>query len=113
MFESLRPDQISYMKKVIIYKPQKSPTQSGTSNTVFWTLESDEIAFKETDPLTGWKSDIKYQGIVKIKFRSLDDAINYAENMKYDYKVIEKKQKDLRIKSYADNFKYKRIKTEI
>ena len=32
--------------------------------------------------------------------------------MQYDYKVIEKKEKDLRIKSYADNFKYKRIKTE-
>ena len=73
---------------------------------------ADEKVFKETDPLTGWKSDTKYQGVVKIKFTRLADAINYARNMQYDYKVIEKKEKDLRIKSYADNFKYKRIKTE-
>ncbi len=101
------------MNKFIIYKPQKSPTQSGTKNTNFWILETDEDIFKETDPLTGWKSDINYKGSIKIKFKSLDEAVNYAKSMQYQYKIIEKVQKKFRIKSYADNFKFKRIKTDV
>ena len=101
------------MNKFIIYKPEKSPTQSGTKNTIYWILETDERAFTETDPLTGWKSDNEYKAIIRLKFKTLEEAINYAKNKHYEYKVLEKKKSSLKIKSYSDNFKYKRIKTEI
>ena len=38
---------------------------------------------------------------------------NYAKKNEYDYRVIEDVQKDLKIRSYSDNFKHKRVKTEI
>tara|TARA_E500000178_G_scaffold333528_1_gene368620 strand:- start:19 stop:324 length:306 start_codon:yes stop_codon:yes gene_type:complete len=101
------------MNKVIIYKPQKSPTQSGKRNTSQWIMESDAKVFKETDPLTGWKLDSNYKALVKLKFNNLDDALNYAKKNEYDYRVIEDVQKDLKIRSYSDNFKHKRVKTEI
>ena len=101
------------MNKVIIYKPQKSPTQSGKRHTSQWIMESDAKVFKETDPLNGWKLDSNYKALVKLKFNNLDDALNYAKKNEYDYRVIEDVQKDLKIRSYSDNFKHKRVKTEI
>ena len=110
VFESLRPDH----KKMnyIIYKNKKTPTQSGDKNEKFWVLEKNIEKVFEEDPLTGWKGSTT-GNFLKLKFNSKQEAINYANKNNLDYDIIEETVKKFRHKSYADNFKYKRIRTDI
>ncbi len=48
-----------------------------------------------------------------IKFSNLDSAIAYAESKNYKYEVIKTSTKKIKIKSYAENFRYNRHKAEI
>ena len=99
--------------KVIIYKGAKSPTQSGRYKTQLWYLKFDENLVYEEDVLTGWKGNILPKYKTKVKFSNLDSAIAYAESNNYTYEVIKNRPKKIKIKSYAENFKYNRPKTEI
>ncbi len=101
------------MKQVIIYKPEKTPTQSGLKKSNFWILESSNYASLETDPLTGWKGKNDTEHTIKLKFNTKEEALSYAKKNRLSPKVIEEKSKSIKIKSYADNFKYNRIKSDI
>ena len=52
----------------------------------------------------GWESSTDTLGEVILKFSSKEKAIEYAKNNNISYTVIEPKQKEFVIKSYADNF---------
>ena len=110
MFESLRPDHIDM--KYIIYKNKKSPTQSGKLHKEFWVLEHINTKGFKTDLLTGWKST-DTNLIKKMKFLSKEEAILYAKNYRLDFEILKEVNKEMSNKSYADNFKYKRVRSDI
>ena len=110
MFESLRPDHIDM--KYIIYKNKKSPTQSGKLHKEFWVLEHVNTKEVKTDLLTGWKTT-QTNLIKKMKFLNKEEAITYAKNNNLNFEVFKEVDKEINNKSYADNFKFKRIRTDI
>ncbi len=99
--------------KVIIYKGVKSPTQSGKYKTNFWYLKFDDFYSYEEDVMTGWKGNKLPISKTKLKFSSLDSAIEFAKSKNYEYDVLNKSTRKLKIKSYAENFKYNRNKSDI
>ncbi len=101
------------MRKVIIYRGDKSPTQSGNFKTKFWYLKFDNNSTYEEDLMTGWKGGSAPIKKIKIKFSSLESAVEYAKKKKYDYKVLKFDKKILKLKSYADNFKFNRNKSDL
>ena len=110
MFESLRPDHSDM--KYIIYKNKKSPTQSGKLHREFWVLEHINTKRVKTDLLTGWKTT-ETNLIKKMKFSNKEEAVKYAKNNNLDFEVLKDLNKEINNKSYADNFKFKRIRTDI
>ncbi len=101
------------MKKVIIYRGNKSPTQSGNFKTKFWYLKFDNNNVYEEDLMTGWKGGIAPIKKIKIKFSSLERAVEYAKKKNYDYQVLNLDKKRLKLKSYADNFRFNRNKSDL
>ena len=91
------------MKKAKIYIPSKTATQSGLGKEDKWILEFES---KDTsiNPLMGWESSNDTMGEVKLEFSTKDKAIEYAKSNNISYKIIEPKNKEFVIKSYADNF---------
>ena len=110
MFESLRPDHIDM--KYIIYKNKKSPTQSGRLHKEFWFLEQINTKGFNTDLLTGCKTT-ETNLIKKMKFSNKEQAVSYAEKNYLDFEILKEVNKEISNKSYADNFKFKRIRTDI
>ena len=91
------------MSKAIIYIPNKSPMQSGTSKSNKWILEF--ITKDPTkNPLMGWESSSDTLTELKLEFSSKELAINYAKKKKIDFNLIEPKKRKMVKKSYADNF---------
>ena len=91
------------MKKAKIYKPNKSPMQSGLGKTDKWILEF-ETKDPGTNPLMGWESSSDTLTELKLEFSSKELAINYAKKKKIIYEIIEPKKRKTIKKSYADNF---------
>ena len=110
VFESLRPDHIDM--KYIIYKNQKPPTQSGKLHKDFWVLEHINDKGVKTDLLTGWKTT-ETNLTKKMKFSNKEEAILYAKNNSLEFEVLKEAKREMSNKSYADNFKFKRIRTDI
>ena len=63
--------------------------------------------------MTGWKGSIAPAKKIKLKFSSLEKAIDYAKKENLEYQILERSAKKIKIKSYADNFKYNRKKSDI
>lgn len=101
------------MQKVIIYRENKSPTQSGNSKTKFWYLKFENNNVYEEDLMTGWKGGIAPIKKIKIKFSSLERAVEYAKKKNYDYQVLNFDKRGLKLKSYADNFRFNRNKSDL
>tara|TARA_A100001035_G_scaffold273803_1_gene264806 strand:+ start:55 stop:336 length:282 start_codon:yes stop_codon:yes gene_type:complete len=91
------------MRKVKIYKPNKSAMQSGLGKTNKWILEF-EIEDPTKNPLMGWESSSDTYSELKLEFSTKELAINYAKKKKLDFEVIESKKRKTVKKSYADNF---------
>ena len=101
------------MQKVVIYKSIKFPTQSGKKKASYWIMEYIKSSSTETDPLTGWKNNKNHLHNCNLKFPSLDEAIKYSRKNDLVYEILQERVNKENIKSYADNFKFKRIKSEI
>ena len=91
------------MKKAKIYIPTKTAMQSGRGKLKKGVLE---FVTKDSsiNPLMGWESSTDTLGEVVLKFSSKEKAIEYAKANNISYTVIEPKQNEFVIKSYADNF---------
>jgi len=91
------------MKKVKIYKPTKTPMQSGLGKNDKWIVEY--ITKKPgTNPLMGWESSTDTLSELKLEFSSRESAINYAKRNKIIFEIVEPKQRKILKKSYSDNF---------
>ena len=94
--------------RAIIRKPVKNAMQSGTANTRQWVLEFAASTPREIEPLMGWTSSSDTRRQVTLQFPSREDAIAYAERNGISYVIEEPKQRPVRPKSYADNFRFDR-----
>lgn len=91
--------------KVRIFKPNKTPTQSGNGNTKFWIMKIiEEENSRSISPLTGWTSSDDTKNQLQLKFQDKEEAIKYATDQGFDYEVIEPEMSVIKKKSYASNF---------
>ena len=94
--------------RAVIHRPAKSAMQSGLANTRNWVLEFAASSPREIEPLMGWTSSADTRRQLALWFRSKEAAIAYAERHGIAYTVEEPKERRVRPKSYADNFRFDR-----
>jgi hypothetical protein len=98
------------MRLARIYRPGKSAMQSGKAKTKNWILEFEPNCAKEPDRLMGWvTSEDMMADEVRIKFASKEEATGFAERAGIPFEVKEDRPRELKPKSYADNFRPDRI----
>lgn len=92
-----------------IYRPAKTAMQSGRGNTKVWLLEYEPQSARTHDSLMGWTSSSDTGQQVRMRFSSKEDAIAFCKRKGIDYQVREPKDRNVRPKSYADNFRTDRV----
>jgi hypothetical protein len=98
------------MARALIYRPAKNAMQSGAANTKKWVLEFEQATPRRPDPLMGWSSAQDTLNQITLRFETLEEAVAYARGKGLDYAVIEWCPRRLTPKSYADNFRYDRVR---
>jgi hypothetical protein len=93
------------MMDVRIYRPSRTAMQSGMRKTRDWVLEFEPQARRVADPLMGWIGSSDTRPQVQLRFDNRDEAIAYASRNGLSYRVIEPHQRQIRPKSYAENFR--------
>ena len=99
------------MQMVRLYKPAKTAMQSGRARTKEWVLEFEPGARPIADPLMGWISSSNTQTQVRLFFESEEEAKAFAERHGLSFTVEQPRERKLRIKSYADNFRPDRLRS--
>lgn len=94
-----------------IYRPSKTAMQSGRRQTTKWVLEFEPASRRDPDPLMGWSSARDTLNEVHLRFDTLEEAVAFADKDGLQYTIIEPHQRTLKVKSYADNFRYDRVRT--
>src|SRR5437660_10122605 len=94
-----------------IYRPSKSAMQSGRAQTRKWLLEYEPASRRDPDPLMGWSSAQDTLNQVRLRFDTLDEAVAFADKLGLDYSVVEPHAGAPKQQSYADNFRYDRVRT--
>ena len=89
-----------------IYKPAKTAMQSGRGNTKEWVVEFEQTTPKQHDPLMGWTSSADTQQQVKLYFATKEEASAYCARNALDYVLQEPRERRLKPKAYADNFRW-------
>ena len=98
------------MAKARIYRPAKNAMQSGTANTRNWVLEFEQPTARRPDPLMGWSSAGDTLNQIRLRFATLEEAEAYARSKGLEYTVVEPQERRPKPKSYADNFRYDRVR---
>ena len=93
-----------------ILRPAKTAMQSGTWLTRKWVLEYEPASKREPDPLMGWASALDTLNQVRLRFDTLEEAVEFAKKKGLDYTVIEPNARTPKAKAYADNFRYDRVR---
>jgi hypothetical protein len=89
-----------------IYRPAKTAMQSGRAKTRQWLLEFEPGSPRERDRLMGWTSSRDMVGDeVRLRFPSEEDAIAFAEKHGLAYQLMPPRERTIRPKAYADNFR--------
>ena len=99
------------MARARIYRPTKTATQSGRAQTRKWILEYEPATPRRPEPLMGWASAADTLNEVQLRFNTCDEAVAFADRLGLDYTVIAPHDTVERPKSYADNFRYDRVRT--
>jgi NADH dehydrogenase ubiquinone Fe-S protein 4 len=94
-----------------IYRPAKTAMQSGRAKTRKWLLEYEPASRREPDPLMGWASAEDTLNEVLLRFDTLEEAVAFAKRHALEYRLIEPHLPTAKAKSYADNFRYDRVRT--
>jgi hypothetical protein len=93
-----------------ILRPAKTAMQSGRALTRKWVLEYEQATKRQPDPLMGWSSAQDTLNQIRLRFDSLDEAVAFAQKHGIDYQVLDPQERRPRPKSYADNFRYDRVR---
>ncbi len=92
-----------------IYKPAKTAMQSGRANTRAWVLDFEPADRKTNDPLMGWVGSGDTAQQVRLHFDTKEEAIAYCKRHKIEYELFEPRERTIRPKSYASNFRWDRV----
>ena len=98
------------MTRARIFRPAKTAMQSGRGGTRSWILEYAPATPRRPDPLMGWASAQDTLNEVQLRFATLEEAVAFAEKNGLDYTVIEPHNSIEKSKSYADNFRWDRVR---
>jgi hypothetical protein len=98
------------MAQARIYRPAKTAMQSGRRQTRKWVLDYEPATGRSLDPLMGWTSAADTLNEVRLHFETLAEARAFAERQGLSYTVIEPQAFSEKPKSYADNFRYDRVR---
>ncbi|KAJ9170554.1 hypothetical protein P3X46_018653 [Hevea brasiliensis] len=102
-------------RRVVIYSPARTATQQGSGKVGRWKINFMSTQ-KWENPLMGWTSTgdpYANVGDAGLSFDSEDAAKAFAERHGWEYVVRNRQTPLLKVKSYADNFKFKGLpKTE-
>ena len=98
------------MTRARIFRPAKTAMQSGRGQTHKWVLEYEPATRRVPEALMGWVSAGDTLNEVRVRFDTLDEATAFATRLGLDYTVIEPQPRSTKHKSYADNFRYDRIR---
>ncbi|GLU13432.1 hypothetical protein SLE2022_300700 [Rubroshorea leprosula] len=96
-------------RKVVIYSPARTATQQGSGKVGRWKINFLSTQ-KWENPLMGWTSTgdpYANVGDAGLSFDSEEAAKAFAERHGWQYVVKKHQTPLLRVKSYADNFKWK------
>ena len=93
-----------------IYRPAKTAMQSGRGQARKWVLEYEPASRRDPDPLMGWSSAMDTLNEVQLRFGTLDEALAFAKKHGLEYTLIEDHARIPKPKSYADNFRYDRVR---
>mgnify|MGYP003802949367 CR=1 FL=1 len=84
--------------------------QSGRGNAGRWILEFDQASARRIDALMGWTSSSDTNTQVRMQFDTSEAAQAYATKQGWSFQVLQPKERTVRYKAYADNFRYDRIR---
>ena len=96
------------MSDVKIYRPAKTATQSGRARSNRWVLEFPTALAQRRDSLMGWAGQGDTRRQVRLEFDSEEEAVAFARRNGLTYAVEPARERRIRAKSYADNFRYGR-----
>jgi hypothetical protein len=99
------------MAEARIYQPAKTAMQLGRAMAHNWVLEYAPASRRDPDPLMGWSSAEDTLNQILLRFDTLDEAVAFAQRHGIDYTVLEPQARTPKAKSYADNFRYDRVRT--
>ncbi|XP_039137306.1 NADH dehydrogenase [ubiquinone] iron-sulfur protein 4, mitochondrial [Dioscorea cayenensis subsp. rotundata] len=96
-------------RKVMIYSPARTATQQGSGKVGRWKINFMSTQ-KWENPLMGWTSTgdpYANVGDSALSFDSAEAAAAFAEKHGWDFVVRKRHTPVLKVKAYADNFKWK------
>jgi hypothetical protein len=99
------------MPQARIFRPAKTAMQSGRRQTRKWVLEYEPATGRHPDPLMGWTSAADTLNQVRLHFGTVEEARGFADRLGLAYTVFEPNAISEKPKSYADNFRYDRVRT--
>jgi hypothetical protein len=93
------------MKRARIYLPTRNAMQSGKRASSQWCLEFMPECTGFIDPVIGWTgSSDMYANEVKLFFKDMDCAIEYAERNGIEFELLEHQESKPKISPYINNF---------
>ena len=95
--------------QVRIFQPPKTAMQSGRANSKLWMMEFEPTAARQVEPLMGWTSSADTQAQLRLRFDTLEEAVAYAQKEGLMYSVEQTHERNVKPKTYSDNFKYDRL----
>ncbi|KAJ8545981.1 hypothetical protein K7X08_018564 [Anisodus acutangulus] len=96
-------------RRVVIFSPARTASQQGSGKVGRWKINFMSTQ-KWENPLMGWTSTgdpYANVGDSALTFESAEAAKAFAEKHGWEYTVKKRHTPLLKIKSYADNFKWK------
>ena len=99
------------MARARIYRPSKTAMQSGRGQARKWILEYEPPTPRRPDPLMGWTSAEDTLNEVQLRFDTRDEAVAFADRLGIEYAIIPPHDSTEKPKSYADNFRYDRVRS--
>ncbi len=98
------------MARARIFKPAKTAMQSG-ARARRWALAYEPASRRRAEALMGWISAEDTLNEVHLHFETMEEAVAFATKNALDYTVIVPHDSSTeKPKSYADNFRYDRVR---
>ena len=97
------------MARARISRPAKNAMQSG-ARTPKWVLAYEPATPRRPEALMGWTRADDTLNEVRLHFETMEEAVAFATKSNLDYTVIQPQDSTEKPKSYADNFRYDRIR---